>query len=168
MSADPVRFAPEEIFAALNAAGVDYVVIGGLAAVLHGSPLRTGDADVCPALDDANLERLATSLTALGAAIRTETGEPVSTPWSGKLLGNAEMWNLTTSSGDLDIAFSPAGTTGYDDLIADAATYELEGGVLVVVASLADVIRSKQAANRPKDLEALPVLQELRREQDQS
>jgi hypothetical protein len=168
VTADAVRFAPEAIFAALNAAGVDYVVIGGIAAVLHGSPLRTGDADVCPERGDANLERLATALTAINADIRTDRGEVVATPWSGTLIGNAEMWNLTTSAGDLDIAFRPAGTSGYDELVADAATYELEGGVRVVVASLADVIRSKEAAGRPKDREALPVLRELQREQDET
>jgi hypothetical protein len=165
VTADAVRFAPEEIFTAFNEAGVEYVVIGGIAAVLHGSPLRTGDADVCPARDGANLERLATALTEIGAGIRTETGEVVSTPWSGKLLGNAEMWNLTTSSGDLDIAFRPAGTDGYEDLAPGAVTYELADGVRVVVASLGDLIRSKAAADRPKDREALPVLRELEREQ---
>ena len=58
MTSDTFRFAPDEIFAAFNKAGVEYVVIGGLAAVLHGSPLRTGDADICPRRDTANLERL--------------------------------------------------------------------------------------------------------------
>lgn len=51
--------------------GVHYVVIGGLAATLHGSPLRTGDADICPARDRANLTRLADALVAMGARIRT-------------------------------------------------------------------------------------------------
>ena len=74
------------------------------------------------------------------------------------LIGNAEMWNLSTAYGDLDVAFLPAGTNGYADLVESAETYELEGDVRVVVASLADVIRSKEAADRPKDREALPVL----------
>ena len=167
MTADAVHFAPEEIFAALNSAEVDYVVIGGIAAVLHGSPLRTGDADVCPARTGDNLDRLAAALTALRAGIRTDKGDVVSTSWSGVLIGNAEMWNLTTSAGDLDVAFRPAGTDGYEDLAPSAVTYELEGGVRVVVASLADVIRSKEAADRTKDREALPVLRQLAREQDE-
>lgn len=168
MTADAVRFAPEEIFAAFNAAGVEYVVIGGIAAVLHGSPLRTGDADVCPARNAENLERLATALTAIDAGIRSDVGEIISTGWSGAFLGNAEMWNLSTAAGDLDIAFRPSGTSGYADLAPAAVTYELDDGVRVVVASLADVIRSKEAADRPKDREALPVLRELRDQQDRT
>jgi hypothetical protein len=77
------------------------------------------------------------------------------------MLAGATTWNLTTAKGDLDIAFQLSGTGGYADLRRTAERYELEGGVLVTVASLADVIRSKEAADRPKDREALPVLREL-------
>ena len=65
------RFAPEELLGTLERHGVRYVLIGGLAATLHGSPLRTGDADICPARDAANLERLAQALQEIDARIRT-------------------------------------------------------------------------------------------------
>ncbi len=65
-----------------------------------------------------------------------------------------------TPHGDLDISFVPNGTTGYADLATDAADVECFG-LVVPVASLADVIRSKQAANRPKDQRVLPVLREI-------
>lgn len=61
----------EEIFGCLHRHGVRYVLIGGLAAVLHGSPLPTVDVDICPASDPENLGRLASALADLAARIRT-------------------------------------------------------------------------------------------------
>ena len=69
-------------------------------------------------------------------------------------------WNLTTRLGDLDISFVPSGTTGFADLNENADPVDLFG-VAVRVASLADVVRSKQAANRPKDQRVLPTLREI-------
>jgi predicted nucleotidyltransferase len=65
-----------------------------------------------------------------------------------------------TDHGDLDISFVPNGTHGYADLVRDATEMEIDG-VRVSVASLADIIRSKQAANRDKDLRVLPVLRRI-------
>jgi hypothetical protein len=75
-------------------------------------------------------------------------------------LAGAQTWNLVTDAGDLDIAFRPAGTHGYSDLHRGAAKAELYA-ITVEIASLGDVIRSKQAANRPKDQRVLPTLREL-------
>jgi hypothetical protein len=75
-------------------------------------------------------------------------------------LAAAQTWNLTTDVGDLDVAFQPSGTHGYPDLrraATDAQLYD----VTVLIASLGDVIRSKQAANRPKDQRVLPTLREI-------
>ena len=157
------RFRPEEMFRTLEAHGVRYLLIGGLAATLHGSPLRTGDADICPAKDAANLERLARALEAMDARIRAPDAEAgVRFACDARFLAGVELLNLTTRFGDLDIAFRPAGTGGYDDLLQGAERYVLEG-LVVPVASLPDVIRSKKAANRPKDHAALDTLQELLR-----
>lgn len=68
------------------------------------------------------------------------------------------MWTLTTSVGDLDLCFVPAGTRGYDDLRREASRQRLGTGLSVPVASLRDVIRSKEAAGRDKDLAQLPLL----------
>jgi hypothetical protein len=142
--------------------GVRYVLIGGLAATLHGSPLRTGDAHVCPARDRENLERLAAALRELQARVRAaDTADGLAFACDARFLSEVEILNLTTVYGDLDIAFRPHGTTGYDDLAPSSVRYDLEG-LIVPVASLDDVIRSKRAAGRLKDEAALPTLETLR------
>ena len=69
------------------------------------------------------------------------------------------MWNLTCKFGELDISFKPSGTDGYEDLMRTALQVDVRGEQMPV-ASLADIIRSKEAAARPKDFTALPALQE--------
>src|SRR5438034_5823019 len=151
------------MFRALAAHAVRYVLIGGRGARPHGSPLRTGDADICPARDAENLERLARALEAMDARIRAPDLEAgVRFACDARFLAGVELLNLTTRFGDLDIAFRPAGTGGYDDLLQGAERYDLEG-LVVPVASLPDVIRSKKAADRPQDHAALDTLQELLR-----
>ena len=146
---------------ALDRHKVAYVLIGGLAAVYHGSPFPTEDADITPQTDRANLERLAAALVELDAQIRTDA-EPAGLPFTcdAESLAALKTVNLTTAAGDLDLTFEPAGTDGYDDLRRDATRTDLYG-VTVQIASLADVIRSKQAANRPKDQRVLPTLREI-------
>jgi hypothetical protein len=151
----------DEIFACLNRHGVRYVVIGGLAAVLHGSPLPTLDVDICPAEDEANLERLAAALEEMEARIRTpDSAEGVRFPREAAFLRKVELLNLVTRFGDLDLSFRPSGTEGYRDWAPRAAEM-LIGDLRVAVAALADVIRSKEAANRAKDQRTLPVLRQL-------
>ncbi|MCY3837803.1 MAG: hypothetical protein OXH09_03990, partial [Gammaproteobacteria bacterium] len=124
----------------------------------------TLDIDISPAFDEANLDRLAGALRSLNARIRTE-GVPDGLPFdcSRQFLSNLgpdAVLNLTTSAGDLDVAFMPAGTQGFDDLRRDAVAIDVTG-TRVLVASLADVIRSKGAADREKDRRALPRLRQL-------
>lgn len=157
------RFQPRRVVETLNRHGVRYVLIGGVAATLHGSPLRTGDTDVCPDSRADNLERLASALRELAARIRTE-GVEGGLPFScdAAFLSRVALLSLETDAGDLDLSFSPAGTGGYDDLVARVARFDLDG-VVVPVAALLDIIRSKTAANRPKDHASLPVLKALAR-----
>lgn len=149
------------LLATLERHGVSYVLIGGMAAVAHGSPFPTEDVDITPQADAENLARLSDALTELDARVRSDE-VPEGLPFShdATSLAAAGVWNLTTKYGDLDISLIPSGTTGYDDLRRDASPTELLG-VIVSVASLADVIRSKQAANRPKDQRVLPALREI-------
>jgi len=155
-------FQPAEIIAALERHRVRYVIIGGLAATLHGSPVMTTDADVCPAREGDNLERLARALVELRARIRTP-GVPGGLVFACDAMFLSRIGvalNLTTRFGDLDLSFVPSGTSGFEDLRPHAVTMSLMGRP-VAVASLADVIRSKEAANRPKDQAALPALRLL-------
>jgi hypothetical protein len=151
----------ERLLQVLHHHGVVYVLIGGLAAVYHGSPFPTEDADITPKTDRANLDRLAAALRELNARIRTEA-EPDGLPFAHDAVSLAAVttWNLVTDAGDLDLSFEPSGTQGYSDLRRDASDAQLYG-VTVQIASLADVIRSKQAANRPKDQRVLPTLREI-------
>lgn len=149
------------ILRVLAAHEVDYVLIGASAAALHGSPLRTNDADICPSRERPNLERLAAALEELDARVYSSaTFEGLDWTRDAAALDNAEMWNLVTPFGRLDITYEPSGTRGYPDLAKDAATFDV-GGVRVRAASLQDVIRSKEAAGRPRDEEHLPTLRKL-------
>jgi hypothetical protein len=151
----------DEMFASLDRHHVRYVLIGGLAAVLHGSPLATLDADICPAPERANRERLATALREMDARLRTpDSPEGLRFPCDADFLGNVELLNLVTRFGDLDLSFLPSGTEGFSDLSQRATEVSIRG-LQVPVAALEDVIRSKEAANRPKDLRSLPVLRQL-------
>jgi len=154
-------FDPEEILRVLQARGVRYVLIGGLAATLYGSPHVTTDVDITPEKEPANLRRLAEALDDLDARVRTE-GEPDGLPFdrSPEMLARVSVLNLTTRAGDLDLTFEPAGTRGYGDLQRGAVRIEIRG-IEVPVAALADVIRSKEAANRDKDRLTLPTLRRL-------
>jgi hypothetical protein len=161
-----VTFDPNELIKVLDAHGVRYVLIGGLAASLHGAEYVTGDLDITPEATQDNLERLSCALDDLRARVRVE-GEPDGLPFShdSRSLGSVKVWNLVTRAGDLDISFVPSGTRGYEDLVRGAVTITIHG-IEVVVASLADVVRSKEAAGRDKDRAALPMLRRLLEELD--
>ena len=162
---DDLVFDPELVFRSLNEHHVRYVVIGGYAAILHGSPTVTLDADICAARDHENLERLAAALRTVHARIRT-TSEPHGVPvaLNGEFLSKMAMMNLVTDGGAFDVSFTPgAFPTGYEGLANHAVEYDIDG-LIVPVASLADVIASKRAANRPKDLAVLPILDALQDE----
>ena len=162
-------FDPRRLLATLHRHGVRFVVASAVAAIAHGYPLPTEDLDVTPASDADNLERLAAALRELGARLRVpDDPRGVEFPIDARMLDTARVWTLTTAFGDLDVVFEPAGTRGYDDLRRDAL--ELDLGVPVLVASLRDVIRMKEASNRPKDQAQLPALRqtlEVIREREQ-
>ena len=158
-------FDPAAMLAALHDANVRFVLIGGMAAILHGDVGVTVDVDIAPANDRDNLECLATALRSLDARIRTDD-VPQGLPFDCSVgflhnLGPDAILNLMTRAGALDLSFTPAGTGGYPDLRRDAVAVEAPEGVPILVASLADVIRSKSAADREKDRRALPRLHEL-------
>jgi hypothetical protein len=141
--------------------GVRYVLIGALAARFAGYPLATSDADLTPAKDPANLERLAAALRALDAKVFTASvPEGLTFDCSAQMLARAEVWNLVTAVGRVDILFAPAGVSGYDELAREAVHYDVRG-IDVPVASLRAVLRMKEAANRPKDQQAAEIIRAM-------
>ncbi|CAN5360223.1 hypothetical protein BH23ACT3_BH23ACT3_10720 [soil metagenome] len=158
-------FDPVRICEILNEERVDYVVVGGFAAVIRGSSLPTRDIDLVPSRATDNLDRLGKALERMGAMIRTE-GDPVPAHLDGAFLANAPlMLNLVGNYGEMDLTFIPAGRAGgFDGWRVHATEEEVGDGLMVLVASLNDIIDSKRAANRPKDQSALPYLESLRDE----
>ena len=144
----------------LNKHQVRYVIIGAFAAIAQQAPIpATRDIDLTPDASQENLARLSLALKELGARIRTEA-VPAGLPFShdATSLAAADVWNLICADGEFDISFHPAGFDGgYAQLAVNAHRLRVDE-VEVVVADLADVIRSKESAGRPKDLRALPLL----------
>jgi hypothetical protein len=153
LSRKPVAAAPpldvERILDALDGQSVAYILIGGIAASLHGSPLATWGVDITPSADEGNLGRLAAALRDLGAP-------------DGELFAARDPLTLTTPAGLLGVYRRPPGGQSYATLATRAETYEVFG-LRVRVASLDDLIKSKLALARNKDLAAVPYLLELQR-----
>ncbi|MHB8320353.1 MAG: hypothetical protein ACYDEP_14200 [Acidimicrobiales bacterium] len=152
------------IVSVLNRHRVRYVVIGAFAAIAQQAPIApTRDIDLTPDISTANLRRLSAALKELDARIRSDTvdgGLPFD--HDGPSLGKAVIWNLICGYGEFDISFRPSGLDdGYTQLALNAHRV-LVDGVEVVVADLDDVIRSKEAAGRPKDIRVLPALYRYR------
>jgi hypothetical protein len=143
---------------------VRFVLIGGYAGALRGSPVITGDVDICYARDDENLQRLAAALQALESRLR---GAPLDVPFQldAATLRAGDQFTFTTTAGPVDCLGTAAGTEGFADLDASATDEDLDG-LVVRVASLDDLIRMKRAAGRPADLIAVEWLSALRDELD--
>jgi hypothetical protein len=155
-------FQPAELLRVLHEHEVRYVLIGGLAATLYGSTSPTFDVDITPDTAEENLARLSAALTALDARIRVE-GIPDGLPFvhDAKRLADITMLNLVTRCGDLDVASQPAGVSDFAAWDADATDIVIID-LPVRVASLDNLVRSKEAAGRDKDRLQLPVLRALR------
>ena len=145
----------------LTVHGVDFVVIGGIAVVMHGSPRITQDLDVTFAVDPANLEALGAVLVGLGARLR---GVPEDVPFvaDAATLRHVEVLTLDTDAGAFDVLTRPAGAPPYGQLRRAAERYDI-GGAVVRVASVAHLIGMKRAAGRPKDLADIAELEAILR-----
>lgn len=158
----PAAFDPLRALETLVHRRVRFVLIGGFAGRLWGSTTVTNDLDICYARDRKNLESLAAALKDLQATLR---GAPDNLPFrpDSRTLAAGDHFTFITSAGNLDCLGNPAGSRGFNDLVAGATEMKLDS-VTVAVASLDDLIRLKRAAGRPKDLIEVEILAALRDE----
>ena len=156
-------FDPTEIIGALDRHGVRYVLVGGVAARLHGSPTLTEDIDITPEQTAENLTRLAEALADLDARLAVpDEPEGIDIPLDADTFSSPVM-SFTTRAGVVDVVLEVLGVGGHARLHRDAVPFEIQG-LRIHVAALDDIIRSKEAASRPKDRAHLETLRALREE----
>lgn len=150
-----------ELFRVLAEHGVDYLVIGGVAAQVHGRRRTTKDLDVTPAPDPENFERLAAALVSLDAhPVGLGPSAPAPTPQ--QLSVAPAVPPLTTRHGELHILNDVPGATAYAAMHARALSTDLDG-IAVHIVGVDDLIRMKQASARPGDLEDIEALTRVAR-----
>jgi hypothetical protein len=161
----PLR--PRPLLEALVRHEVRFIIIGGIAERMLGSPRTTDDFDICPAASRANLDRLAAMLNDVNALWAPpgleETGFAPVEPWNAASFKAQTSLALITAYGRFDIWFRPDGTTGYDDLIKKAVEVEV-GELKAKAVHLEDSMRIKRTIGRTKYLGHLPLLRELQRQ----
>ncbi len=158
-------FRPADLLGVLVAHGVDFVVVGGLAAVLHGSSRITQDLDVTYSTEPANLDVLGRALLGIEAKLYGIAEDVPFVP-DGRTLAQTELLTLSTRLGKLDLLHRPAGAPPYADLRARAQLVTA-GDFAVRIASTEDLIAMKRTAGRAKDLadiEELEAIADVRRE----
>jgi hypothetical protein len=140
------------------------VIVGGVAAGIHGATRVTEDLDICPEWSEQNLGRLAAALTELQGQLSVGPNESVAVPHiDGVLISRMEIGTWATTAGRFDVLryiSTNAQAAGYEHLRPTALRAAI-GGHEVIVAGLDAIIAAKRAANRPKDLEALPELEQI-------
>jgi hypothetical protein len=133
---------------------VEFITVGGLAAVFNGAPIVTVDVDILHRRTPENVERLLAALAELAAIFRNDPRNLV--PGPSHLMGPGHQL-LRTKHGDLDVLGTIDDTVVYEDVLG--TTIEVEVAEIRVLAlDLARVIQAKEFAGRPKDLAVLPVL----------
>lgn len=153
---------------------VDYLLVGGVAAIAHGATRPTMDLDCLVRRSRRNLTHLAQAMRELHARLRVagmtdEEASALPTPIDADALARLAISTWRTDAGDFDVLTDIPARDGtlvdYEELVTRAERQTV-GGVVVRVAALDDVIASKEAADRPKDREALPELRRLAAEQE--
>ncbi|MCB9403258.1 MAG: hypothetical protein H6519_02365 [Microthrixaceae bacterium] len=149
--------------------GVEYLIVGGVGAQLHGATRPTSDFDSLPKTSGENLDRLGIALRELGAYLRVEgltdeEARALPVHLDGATLARMDISTWRTDAGDLDVLTAiptrDGGRSRYEDLLVRASSVDF-GGVPVRVAALEDIIASKEWADRPKDRAALEELRRL-------
>jgi predicted nucleotidyltransferase len=153
----------ERLLQTLGRGGVEFIVIGGVAASAHGAIRATRDIDIVYARSPANLSSIERALAPLSPRLR---GGPPGLPFrlDAATLQAGLNFTLSTDLGEIDLFGEVAGGGRYEDLVAESRTLDLFG-VSCLCLGLDALIRVKRAAGRPKDFEAIAELEALRDEQ---
>ncbi len=152
----------EQFLAALHGRGVDFVIIGGVAAQAHGSARVTQDLDICYSRTRDNIARLVRALTPFAPYLRgASRGLPFQ--WSAATVQAGLNFTLTTTIGDLDLLGEVTGGGGFAQLAQHSVEVEAFGFETRII-SLPWLIHVKRAAGRPKDLEVIAELEALEEE----
>lgn len=154
-----------EIFRALTDEGVEYVLIGGLAAIVQGASLVTLDTDICFRQSLPNCERLTRALARLEAEIYPTRTNVI--PITVELLQKYKLVLLKTKLGRLDLIADVPGLGTFEDVAPGATTIEL-GDLTIPVLTLDQLIQAKSALDKPKDrehLDQLLAIRDIRKEQ---
>ena len=154
----------EAAFAALSRAGVEFIVVGGAAATIHGSARLTRDLDIVYRRTPENITRLVGALAPHRPYLR---GAPPGLPfrWDADTLRRGLNFTLSTELGDIDVLGEVTGGGDYDALVEHTIVAHVFG-VESRCLTLDKLIQVKRAAGRPKDLEAIAELEALREERD--
>lgn len=151
----------------LNAYEVAYVVIGAGAGIGHGASFVTQDTDVVPRTDAENVARFCEAVNVLGPRWY-QPAHPEGVPIDGRWLeprhlgGDTVALALQTRLGRLDVVLQPRGFEAGYDALAPRMVTTVDEGIELHLASLDDLIRSKELLDRPKDREQLVELRRLR------
>src|SRR5216683_2295821 len=149
----------EETIRILHGAGVEFVVIGGVAMGLQGSAHLTRDIDFCYARTPENMERLAKALEPFRPVLRgASPGLPFR--FDAKTIASGLNFTLTTDLGDLDFLGEVSGLGFFQDVLGASGMKDVDG-VDCRVLSLEGLIKSKTASGRPRDMYVLPELRGL-------
>ncbi|HLG16212.1 MAG TPA: hypothetical protein VJH03_17145 [Blastocatellia bacterium] len=143
----------------LTARAVEFIIIGGVAANIHGSTQATFDLDICYARNARNLERLGLALIDIHATLRNAPPDLPFRP-DAETLRRGLNFTFNTDLGTLDLLGEVAGVGTFEDIVGACQTTELFGKHYSVI-SLPHLISAKRAAGRAKDLSALPELEAI-------
>ena len=151
-----------QLLTSLCTSEVDFIIVGGLAAVLNGAPIQTYDLDVVYSRQEANVELLLKLLPELDAIFRIQPHRKLR-PNATHLSGHGQM-NLITRFGPFDLLATVGNRLYYDDLLPDSELLDLGENLKVRVLKLETIIALKEQLGHPKDLAALPALRQTLRE----
>jgi len=153
------------ILEVLNKHKVEYIVVGGVAAVIHGAPMTTFDLDTLVKVDSANAERLVEALSELESHFREHQNRL--SPTTQDILAGGHLL-LMTRAGPLDVLGFIGNNQRYDDLVDASAEIQTSVGALQLL-NLEELIEQKKQMGRPKDRAAAELLEavlQYRRQQD--